>query len=133
MDVPSLLQDASRAGYSTFVLPPERIVDRRSFFEAVRDTLPLDPPLGGFRSWDALSDSLWEGLRMHPSERIVILWPDADRMAASAAADFESAVSVLTDVASTLADSSATLGTRKDVAILIEQGGQGTTCRNWRS
>ncbi len=121
MDLPSLLQEASRAGYSTFVLPRKSIRDRRSFFEAVRDTLPLDPPVVGSRSWDALSDSLWEGLRTYPSERIVILWPDADRMAESDPDDFEIAVNLLADITSTLGSPTLTSGDPKEIVVLIER------------
>src|SRR3974390_1849909 len=67
-------RQAEQAGYTVFVLPDKGIADRTSFFEAVRTTFPLDPPIVSSRSWDALSDSLWEGLYMHPARRIAILW-----------------------------------------------------------
>src|SRR5208282_6398864 len=67
LDAEATRRQAEQSGYTTFMLPEKGIVDRVSFFEAVRTTLPLDPPLVGSRSWDALSDSLWEGLYSHPA------------------------------------------------------------------
>lgn len=111
---------AEQAGYTTFVLPTEGIVDRASFFDAVRTTFPLDPPLLGSHSWDAMSDSLWEGLYTHEARRIAILWPNARVLADSAPSDFEMALNVLTDVASLLADPRATVDKPKEVTVLVE-------------
>lgn len=41
---------------------PGDIKSKDDFFEAVRAVLPLDPPLVLNKVWDALSDSIWEGL-----------------------------------------------------------------------
>lgn len=120
LDVETTRRQASEAGYTTFVLPASGIVDRASFFDAVRATLPLDPPVVGARSWDALSDSLWEGLYALPDQRIAILWPNARTMARTASSDFETALNVLTDVVSLLADPRATVGRPKEVAIVVE-------------
>lgn len=120
LDVDAGRRQAEQQGYATFVLPSEGLVDRVSFFEAIRATLPLDPPLVGTRSWDALSDSLWEGLSTHGSRRIAILWPNARAMAAVAPEDFEIAISLLEDVATSLADPRATRDNPKEVALLIE-------------
>jgi hypothetical protein len=120
LEVEVARREAERAGYTTFVLPETGICDRASFFEAVRATFPLDPPLIGSRSWDALSDSLWEGLYRHTARRIAILWPKARSMAGSAPADFETAVNVLADVANSLADQRATNDNPKEIAILVE-------------
>jgi hypothetical protein len=46
------------AGWLVFGLPAG-IADRAGFFTAIKSVMPLDPPLMGGRSWDALSDSLW--------------------------------------------------------------------------
>jgi len=102
------------------VLPTTGIVDRSSFFDAVRATFPLDPPLIGSHSWDALSDSLWEGLHTSAARRIAIMWQGTRTMATSASSDFETALDVLVDVASLLADPQATHGTTKELAILVE-------------
>lgn len=120
LDVDATQRQVEQAGYTTFVLPKTGIVDRASFFDAVRATFPLDPPLLGSRSWDALSDSLWEGLYTHAARRIAILWPSTRAMASSASADFETALNVLADVASSLADPRATRDNPKEVAVLVE-------------
>lgn len=120
LDVESTRRRAEQAGFATFVLPANGIVDRPSFFDAVRATFPLDPPLVGSRSWDALSDSLWEGLHTHPARRIAILWPSTRAMAAAAPSDFEIALNVLADVASLLADPRATQDDPKEVAVVVE-------------
>jgi hypothetical protein len=122
LDVEAARRQAEEAGYTAFVLPEIGIVDRVSFFDAVRATFPLDPPLLGSRSWDALSDSLWEGLHTHAAKRIAILWSGTRTMANSAPSEFEIALNVLADVASSLADPRATCEQPKEVAVLVEQG-----------
>jgi hypothetical protein len=111
---------AEQAGYTVFVLPEKGIADRASFFEAVRATFPLDPPLVGSSSWDALSDSLWEGLETHSARRIAILWLGTRLMARLAPSDFDIALSVLADVAIDLADNRATCNNPKEIAVLVE-------------
>lgn len=120
MDMQATRHQAEQAGYTVFMFPEKGIVDRESFFEAVRTTFPLDPPLLGSRSWDALSDSLWEGLYRHSSQRIAILWPNTRAMASLAATEFETALSVLTDVADSLANARATCYNQKAVAVFVE-------------
>lgn len=120
VDAEATRRQAEQAGYTTFVLPEKGIVDRASFFEAVRTTLPLDPPLIGSHSWDALSDSLWEGLYRHCDRRIAILWLGTRGMATAAPADFEIAVNVLADVANSLLDPRATRDNPKEIAVLVE-------------
>lgn len=120
LDVEAARSQAQQAGFTTFVLPAKGIVDRASFFDAVRATFPLDPPLVGSRSWDALSDSLWEGLYTHSARRIAILWPNTRAMASFASSDFEAALNVLADVANLLADPRATRDNPKEVAVLVE-------------
>jgi hypothetical protein len=117
-DVHAVRLDAERAGFTVFVLPD--VVDRASFFDAVRATFPLDPPLLGNRSWDALEDSLWEGLYTHPAHRIAILWPSTRAMETAASAELEIALEVLAHVAQSLADPRFTCGAPKEVAILVE-------------
>lgn len=118
MNVEAILREAHLAGLTTFALP-RGIADRASFFDAIRATLPLDPPLVGRHSWDALSDSLWEGLYGHDALRIVILWPETGKMAAAARADFETALNVLADVAHTLADPHVAPKRTKETTVLV--------------
>ena len=59
---------------------PENMLSKDEFFDGVRQTLPLDPPLISNKSWDALDDSLWSGLESIPERNILIIWPSADKM-----------------------------------------------------
>jgi len=120
LDVDATRRRAEEADCTVFVLPGRGIVDRAAFFDAVRATFPLDPPIVGHRVWDALSDSLWEGLYTHPARRLAILWPNAQVMARSASEDFDTALDVLAHVVASLADPQATVGHPKQVAVLVE-------------
>ncbi|KUH40741.1 MULTISPECIES: barstar family protein [Streptomyces] len=91
----------------------------RAFFDAVRHTLPLDPPVVGSGSWDALSDSLWEGIHTLHRRRVALLWRDATAFRDGSPEDFRIAVAVLADVVETLADPTATVGRPTDVCVYI--------------
>ncbi|MFJ7955733.1 hypothetical protein ACIQ62_05490 [Streptomyces sp. NPDC096319] len=89
------------------------------FFGAVRETLPLDPPLGTFRMvGDALSDSVWGGLHELKSPRVVIVWPDA-RPVAGAEGDFRIALDILRGVAESLAEARYTSGRPTQVSVYV--------------
>lgn len=118
-DIERLRRTLVQSGYCVFSLPDD-VVDSGAFFEAIRRTLPLDPPVAGSHSWDALSDSLWEGLYSYDSPRIGIVWPGTCAFAASSPQDFETASSVLGDVADLLGDSRAAMGAAKEVVVLVE-------------
>ena len=75
--VGDIIGTARGADLAVFVILTGKRAGREAFFDAVRATLPLDPPLQSSRSWDALSDSLWEGLLQLDVNGIVIAWPDA--------------------------------------------------------
>ena len=92
---------------------------KRGFFAAIASTMPLDPPLGGGLKWDALSDSLWEGVSKLPDPRIAIVWPDALTLADADPQTFETALGVLADVCRSLADREATLGAVKEVSVIV--------------
>ncbi|WP_327191389.1 barstar family protein [Streptomyces xinghaiensis] len=91
----------------------------KAFFDAARRTLPLDPPLAGSRSWDALADSLWEGIHALERDRVVLLWPDAASFAEASPEEFRTAVNVLTDVAELLSDDKATTRRPTDLCVYI--------------
>lgn len=112
-----LLGEPEADGIQTYVLP-RGLNSRQAFFDAVRATLPLDPPIVGDRSWDALSDSLWGGLDALASERLLIVWPNADAMNQSPA-DLRTALRVLSDVAEMLADVNATNGRPKTLTVYV--------------
>ena len=67
-----IAEERRQEGWRIFRLP-SNIWTKASFFNAVRRTLPLDPPLHSNRVWDALSDSFWSGLDELDDERIVIV------------------------------------------------------------
>lgn len=120
VDLSRLRGSAEQESVTPFVLPTTGVVDGATFFDAVRASLPLDPPIVGSQSWDALSDSLFEGLLSCPHHRIAIIWQGTQVMAASAAADFEIALAVFADVAALLADPEVTGGATKQLAVLVE-------------
>jgi len=100
------------------MLPPG-INSRESFFDAVRSNLPVDPPLVGSRSWEALSDSLWQGLFATDADMMVIAWRDSGTMTLHAPGDYELAIDVLGHVASTLADPRATQGKPRQLSVYV--------------
>ncbi|AJC52623.1 barstar family protein [Streptomyces sp. 769] len=124
-DVPGILDEAARQGVPVFTLSTAGRTDKEAFFKAVRETLPLDPPLGTFRKvWDALSDSLWGGLDELKSPRVVIVWPDA-RPVAGAEGDFWIALDILRNVAESLAEVRYTGGRPTQVSVYVASASSG--------
>jgi hypothetical protein len=105
-------------GNRVFLLP-SGIKDKRAFFEGVRKALPLDPPVVGDHSWDALSDSLWSGLDGVDASGIAIIWPGSAEMANAQPEDFEIAKSILSDLTESLADAEVTIGNPKQVVVVL--------------
>lgn len=95
---------AHHLGYAVFRMSTPGPNHREDFFERIRSDYPLDPPLVGSRSWDALYDSWRSGLHQVPQHRIVIVWPDAAGMREQAPDQFETAISVMSDTARHLAE-----------------------------
>jgi hypothetical protein len=93
--------------------------NRAGFFDEVRRKLPTDPPVLTSRSWDALSDSLWEGLRLANGTKVIIVWRGSQLFQQNSLEDYQTAVEVLADVAESLADAKATLGHPKDLRVFI--------------
>jgi hypothetical protein len=114
-DIERLVAELQAAGWLVYLLPLG-IGDKTAFFEAIKALLPLDPPLVGNRSWDALSDSLWSGLDGLDANRIAIVWPRVDL---GESPDLETAMSVLEDVAVSLGDAEATNGATKEVSVVF--------------
>ncbi|MFI5522128.1 barstar family protein [Streptomyces platensis] len=118
-DIPGIVKEAARQGVPVFTLSTDGRTDQEAFFEAVRETLPLDPPLGTFRRvWDALSDSVRGGLHALETPRVVIVWPDA-RPLADAQGDFWIALDLLRDLAATLAEARYTGGRPTQVSVCV--------------
>ncbi|VWX61952.1 hypothetical protein VARIO8X_50579 [Burkholderiales bacterium 8X] len=91
---------------------------KKGFFASIKHSLPLDPPLQNDHSWDALADSLWEGLYRLPEEKILVLWPGASRLAAMAPTQYAMAIDVLAELATSRADVSATQGLPIQLVVL---------------
>lgn len=81
--------------------------------------MPLDPPLMRNRSWDALSDSLWEGLDSLADKEVAVIWPGWAEMADSDPQSFDIAARILEDLTESLADAEATVGHPKEIAVLL--------------
>ena len=94
-----------RRGWRVFVLP-DGIDSKRSFFDAVTATLPLDPPLARARDvWEALDDSLWQGLHDLPDDQVAVLWPDAGILAEADPDAYEVVLGIFTALSRGLMDS----------------------------
>ena len=117
-DVETGVRELINRGNRVFLLP-RGIKDKRAFFEGIRKSLPLDPPVVGDHSWDALSDSLWTGLDGVDANAIAIIWPGSVEMAKSQPKDFEIAKSILSDLTGSLADTEVTVGNVKHVVVVL--------------
>jgi len=118
-DLASYVQKAQEERVPVYMLPRTGIVDRASFFDALRATLPLDPPIQSARSWDALSDSLWGGLDALDADHVLIVWPNAAAMIPASRMEYDQALTVLADVATMLADPKVMKGKPKQVSIIV--------------
>jgi hypothetical protein len=103
-DVPEdILLAALRAdGWPTYVLPGAPH-DWDSFVVSIREVLPLDPPIAR-GVWDAVKDSLWEGLDQLNVEKVAIVWPESKRMRQSEGDGYSRAVDLFTLLVFELAD-----------------------------
>lgn len=117
-DIPGMLDEAARQGVPVFTLSTAGRTDKDAFFGAVQVALPLDPPLGPGRVWDALSDSVAGGLHELKSPRVVIVWTDA-RPVTGAEGDFGIALEILRDVVATLAEDRYTGGRPTQVSVYV--------------
>lgn len=104
-------------GWRVFDLP-KGISSKTAFFDGVRSTLPLDPPVQGNQSWDALADSLWSGLDSLTDDMILIVWPDSLEMAKLAPVDANIAKTILAELPSSLGSEEVTGGDGKKLAVI---------------
>ncbi|KOU78890.1 hypothetical protein ABZY83_11960 [Streptomyces virginiae] len=124
-DIAGVVEEAVRQGVPVFTLSTGGRTDEEAFFEAVRETLPSDPPLGTSRRvWEALSDSVWSGLHALETPRVVIVWPDA-RPVADARGDFWTALDILRDLVATLAEARYTGGRPTQVSVYVAPASSG--------
>jgi len=104
-EIDALADAARERGVVVFTLATGAGADKAAFFNAVRSTMPLDPPLVTYRDvWDALSDAILGGIGMLDLPRAVVAWPDADEMRRAHPVDAQVAEEILTFVAQTLAE-----------------------------
>jgi len=73
-------ENVTSAISKVFTLSEPESTSAESFFDSVRNSLPLDPPSIG-SSWDALADSLFEGLSELDDDELLIVWPNASALA----------------------------------------------------
>jgi hypothetical protein len=97
---------------------PANVISKDDFFDGVRRSFPLDPPLDTNQVWDALSDSLWAGLHNLPDEKIVIVWPNASSMEKHSSKDFAIATEILRELPQSLSDIEMTAGVAKQLLVL---------------
>ncbi|MCX7290471.1 barstar family protein [Janthinobacterium sp.] len=112
-----IMLDAQSDGKRVFCFP-RHISSKAQFFDGVRAAFPLDPPLHGYHSWDALADSLWSGLEGLQEEDIVIVWRDSRHMQMQAEEDFAIALDILHDLPGALADVALTVNQPKKLLVL---------------
>jgi Barstar (barnase inhibitor) len=117
-DIETGVRELVNRGDRVFLLP-SGIKDRRAFFEGIRKSLPLDPPIVSNYSWDALADSLWGGLDSVDASGIAIIWPGSAEMAEAQPEDFEIAKSILLDLTESMADAEAAVGSVKQVLVVL--------------
>ncbi|MFJ2186326.1 barstar family protein [Streptomyces anulatus] len=117
--VDGILGTAERQSIPTLTMSTEGRVGKQAFFASVRRSLPLDPPLEGSRSWDALSDSLWEGLHTMQVPHLILVWIDAGTAEPQDEQDFQLALWVLRDLTGSLSDADATNGEPTQLSVYV--------------
>lgn len=86
----------SQEGYRIFDL--DGIANESDFLRVIKDRLPLNPPIYS-GNWNAISDSLFEGLIDLPEKKIAIVWNRAHTLMNSDLENFTLAVLVFSEVA----------------------------------
>ena len=113
-----LAAEAAAQATTMYLIRGDQAVDCASFFDAVRASLPLNPPIFSSDNWDALSDSIWNGLDESDTNRILIVRSNSDRLKESPK-DFETALYVLQDITETIASPELTVGRPKELTVLL--------------
>jgi hypothetical protein len=118
-DVGRFISETAGRGAAIYRFSTKGATGRSAFFGTIRHTLPLDPPLVGSRSWDALSDSLWSGLHETSDNSIAIFWGDSSDFKDASSSDYSIALEILNDITGSLTDQSITNGRPKQISIYI--------------
>ena len=111
-----IAEECRRSGWLVMCLP-DGVASKDRFFDAIRSTCPLDPPLHRNRSWDALSDSMWSGLDEVEEGEVAIFWPNSDRMKIAEPESFAIATDILVDLCISLAAPSVTASRTKTLLV----------------
>jgi barstar (barnase inhibitor) len=114
-DVLSVISDLENLGSAVFAVTGAPST-KAEFVAAVQESLPLDPPIHR-GVWDALADSLWEGLHQPNRDRIAIVWPYSERLRDGDPNAYDIAMLILEDLVRSLADPGSTLG--RATALLV--------------
>jgi RNAse (barnase) inhibitor barstar len=100
-----------------------RRTSKHVFFEAVKTAkLPLDAPLGPNYVWDALRDSLWEGLTTAPARDVVIVWQGWRDMSNANSRHFATALKILRDMCGEVADPDYLAGSAPTTLTVLMDG-----------
>jgi hypothetical protein len=118
-DIDRVASEATAKHVAIYRFSTKGATGRSAFFDAIRHTLPLDPPLVGSRSWDALSDSLWSGIHEASDNSVAIFWTDSSDFKNVTPSDYSIALEILKDITSSLLDRNITNGRPKQVSIYI--------------
>jgi barstar (barnase inhibitor) len=110
---------ASTIGAAMFSLSTRGAATRADFFDAVRASLPLNPPVVGSEVWDALSDSLWEGIYEVDAPTVLITWTGAADLQRASPEGYAIAMEVFRDLVSTLGNEKYTVGKPKQVCVYV--------------
>jgi hypothetical protein len=106
-------------GCAIYLIAGKGISAKAGFFDAVRGTFPLDPPLEGRPVWDALADSLVGGLVLTEARCLAMVWEDSSNMERETPTDFDIAVRILDHVATQLSNPKFTNGKIFDVHVYL--------------
>ena len=111
-------EELKEEGWRVLTLPTG-VRSRHAFFEAIRAIVDLDPPIVTDASWDALSDSLWEGLTKRPEQRVAIVWIQDEAFCDDSPDDCRTAEEVLSDLSTAAGDDQLTVGSPVVVAVFL--------------
>jgi hypothetical protein len=118
-EIASAVHVASTRGVAILSLSTRGATTRADFFDAVRASLPLDPPVCGSEIWDALSDSLWEGIYHVDASIVLITWTGAADLQRASPEDYAIAMDVFRQLVSTLGNEKYTVGSPKQVCVYV--------------
>lgn len=122
-DASNVAVEAARWGALILRLGTVGATSMTGFFACVRDQLPLDPPLHGpplgTNSWDAMADSLWEGIFQLEARNVFLVWEGSASLRDAAPSECEQAEDVFEQIARTLADDAYTAGQPRNLQILV--------------